>query len=263
VTLESILVERRDCGAWLKLNRPDKLNAFNPEMIEELDQALGSLESDPTVQALVITGVGRAFCVGGDLDFVADGTQGSANDPRTIFLERLRQILHRLENFPQPTIAAINGITLAGGLEIVLCCDLVLAADTAEIGDGHAVYGLIPGGGATARLARRIGPSAAKYLLFSGLRFKAEKLASMGLVNEVVPAAELEERTQALVAAIGSRSPETMRRVKRLANDSLDQSQECALTMELLASEAHARSYDMTEGVKAFIEKRRPKFLGR
>ena len=262
MSFKTISVERIDSCAWLRLNRPDKLNAFNPTMVDELDEALNGLAGDPTVSALVITGVGRAFCVGGDLDFVADGTQGSARDPRTLFLERLRKVLHRLETFPQPTIAAINGITLAGGLEIVLCCDLVFAADTAEIGDGHAVYGLIPGGGATARLARRVGMTAAKYLLFSGLRFKAARLAEMGLINEVVAADDLETNVRALTATIATRSPETMRRVKALVNDCLEQPQESALTMELVASEAHARSHDMLEGVAAFIEKRKPRFRG-
>lgn len=263
MSFNTIVVECMHNVAWLRLNRPDKLNAFNPEMVEELDRALIDLAANPSVRALAITGIGRAFCVGGDLDFVAVGTEGTARDPRTLFLERLRQVLHRLETFPQPTIAAINGITLAGGLEIVLCCDLVFASDAAEIGDGHAVYGLIPGGGATARLARRIGMTSAKYLLFSGLRFKATRLAEMGLINEVVPANELESRVDALAATISTRSPEAMRRVKLLVNDSLEQPQEIALTSELVASEAHARSHDMTEGVTAFTEKRKPRFLGR
>ena len=179
------------------------------------------------------------------------------------FLESVLVVMARLETCPRPVIAALNGLTLAGGLELVLCCDLVLAARSAKIGDAHANFGLLPGGGSSVRLPRKIGPTRAKYLLYTGEFLPAEDLVAAGLVNEVVDDAGLVPAVERLVAKLAGKSPLVLRRMKALVDDGLEQPKSTALKLELLASELHTHSHDMKEGLAAFEEKRKPSFLGR
>jgi enoyl-CoA hydratase/carnithine racemase len=144
----------------------------------------------------------------------------------------------------------------------VLCCDLVVAADTAKLGDAHAKYGLLPGGGASARLPRKVGPTRAKYMMFTAAHFTAAELKEWGLVTEVAPAAELEGAVERLLERIVDKSPIGIERMKRLVDDSLDQPLEIALGAELLMSELHAHSHDRAEGLAAFVEKRQPRYTG-
>jgi enoyl-CoA hydratase/carnithine racemase len=261
--LKTITYEMRGHGAWLTLNRPDKLNVFDPQMVEEIAAVLDRVEADPEAIALVLTGAGRAFCVGGDLSFVDQGMGKGARDPRTVFLERLNTVLCRLEAFPKPVIAAVNGMALAGGLEIVACADIVFASDKAKIGDVHANYGLLPGGGDSQRLPRKLGPNLAKYLLFSGEMLAPDRFLGCGFVHEVLAADQLEARVEKLVMTLSDKSPLMLARTKQLVHDGCEQPLHAALRLELVASEAHANSFDMREGVSAFVEKRKPKFQGR
>jgi enoyl-CoA hydratase len=169
----------------------------------------------------------------------------------------------RLETFPRPVIAAVNGLALAGGLELVLCCDLVIAARSARIGDAHANFGLLPGGGSSVRLPRKIGLTRAKYLLYTGEFVPAADLVAWGLVNEVVDDSDLTAASDRLVAKLAVKSSLVLRRMKALVADGLEQPLDIALRGELLASEVHAFSHDMKEGLSAFEEKRKPVFLGR
>jgi enoyl-CoA hydratase/carnithine racemase len=171
--------------------------------------------------------------------------------------------MNRLETFPMPVIAALNGLTLAGGLELTLCCDLVVAARSARLGDAHANYGLLPGGGSSVRLPRKIGPTRAKYLLYTGEFVPAEQLVAAGLVNEVVDDDMLIPATETLVTKLVNKSPLVLRRMKALVDDGLDQPSAIALRQELLVSEVHAHSYDLKEGLAAFEEKRKPLFAGK
>ncbi len=262
-TFTSVTLERRGCGAWLTLNRPEKLNVFDPVMLKEMGAALDIVERDPALRALVLTGAGRAFCVGGDLGFVDQGMGQGAGDPRTVLLEQLNLLLLRIETLKKPVIAALQGMALAGGLEFVACADLVFAAAGAKIGDVHANYGLLPGGGNSQRLPRKLGLNFTKYLLFTGEMLPAERFVACGFVNEVVPADHLVSRVEQVVDSIGQKSPLMLGRVKQIVHDGLEQPLSTALRLELLASEAHATSYDMREGVRAFVEKRKPVFEGR
>jgi enoyl-CoA hydratase/carnithine racemase len=171
-------------------------------------------------------------------------------------------MLCRLENFPRPVIALVNGVALAGGLELVLCCDLVIAARSATLGDAHANLGLLPGGGASVRLPRKIGVTRAKYLLFTGESQSAEEFVTSGLVNQVVDDDRLMDAARSLVQKLETKSTLALRRVKSLVDDGLEQPREIALRAELLAGELHAQSFDMKEGLKAFVEKRGPRFKG-
>ena len=179
------------------------------------------------------------------------------------FLETVLAVMDRIENFPAPVIAALNGLTLAGGLELMLCCDLVIAARSAKIGDAHANYGLLPGGGGSVRLPRKIGPTRAKYLLFTGEFLPSETFVAAGLVNEVVDDDALQAAAERLVSKLAAKSPLVLRRMKALVDDGLEQPVSVALRQELLVSEVHAYSDDLKEGLAAFEAKRKPNFTGR
>lgn len=258
---DSILTELRDGAIWLTLNRPQALNALTPEIVTGIGKALDRAEADD-VRAVVLTGNGRAFCAGADLKYVRSQA-GSDETAIARFLDSVLVTMNRLEACPRPVIAALNGLTLAGGLELVLCCDLVIAARSAKIGDAHANFGLLPGGGSSVRLPRKIGPTRAKYLLYTGEFVPAENLVAPGLVNEVVDDGDLQAAVGRLVGKIATKSPLVLRRMKALVDQGLEQPQATALKLELLASELHAHSHDMNEGLAAFEEKRTPRFTGR
>jgi enoyl-CoA hydratase/carnithine racemase len=255
-----VVAERRNRSMWIRLNRPQAMNALTPQVIQGLDAALDVAQREPEIVSVVLTGTGPAFCAGADLKYVriqaAEGGTGT-------FLEGVLRFMARLDAFPKPVIAALNGITLAGGLELVLCCDLVIAARGAKIGDAHANYGLLPGGGSSVRLPRVIGVNRAKYLLFTGDFVSADDMQSAGLVNQVVEDEQLEAAAQALADRLAAKSPLGLKRMKALVDDGLEQPEATALRLELLASEVHAYSDDMREGLAAFEEKRTPRFTGR
>ncbi|HLT26750.1 MAG TPA: enoyl-CoA hydratase/isomerase family protein [Zeimonas sp.] len=260
--MNDVLTAVRDGALWITLNRPDAMNALTPDVLSGINAALDDAQADAAVRAVVLTGSGRAFCAGADLKYVrAQSDEGAGATDR--FLRRVLDTMNRLEHFPMPVIAAVNGLALAGGLELVLCCDLVVAARSARLGDAHANYGLLPGGGASVRLPRKIGPTRAKYLLFTGEFVPAEELVAAGLVNLVVDDEQLAAATGSLASRIASKSPVGLRRMKQLVSDGLQQPVETALRLELLACEAHANSEDMKEGLAAFAAKRKPVFTGR
>ncbi|TXL73258.1 enoyl-CoA hydratase/isomerase family protein [Vineibacter terrae] len=257
----AVLSEIRGGAMWITLNRPDALNAITPDVVSRINAAVAQAASDDGVKAVVLTGTGRAFCAGADLKYVRSQVGGGA--AVSGFLDSVLAMMERLETCPRPVVAALNGMALAGGLELVLCCDLVIAARSAKIGDAHANYGLLPGGGSSVRLPRKIGPTRAKYLLYTGEFVPAADLVAAGLVNEVVDDAELTAAVERLIAKLAPKSPLVLRRMKALVDDGLQQPSATALRLELLASEVHAQSHDMKEGLAAFEEKRKPKFLGR
>ena len=254
-----VISEIRKGAMWIRLNRPEAMNSLTQEVLLGIDQALNEAQERADVITVVLTGTGRAFCAGADLKYVKtqageSGTHG--------FLDSVLATMNRINRFPKPVIAALNGITLAGGLELVLCCDLVLAARSTKIGDAHANFGLLPGGGGSVRLPRAIGPARAKYLLFTGDFVAASELVAAGLVNQVVDDEQLESATQAVADKIATKSPLGLRRMKALVDDGLQQSIDTALRLELLACEVHAHSADLHEGLAAFSEKRAPRFTG-
>ncbi len=262
-SFETIALEKRGPALWLTLDRPDVMNAFTPLMIEEIDRALDAAEADPALRVLVLTGRGRAFCAGGDIAFVQEAATGRPHDTRSRFLERLMAVTRRLEDLPLPVIAAVNGIALAGGLEFILCCDLVIAVAGAKMGDAHATYGFVPGAGSSVRLPRKIGVNRAKYLLFTARHVPAETMCAWGLVHEVVPSERLVAAVDDLVAELAAKSPLTLRRTKRLVNDQADQPLDTALRLEHMMGDLHWTSDDMKEGVAAFIERRPPDYKGK
>lgn len=260
----TILLERKCRVGWVTLNRPKAMNAVSPDMLDAFDATLNSIEHDTGIGAVVITGAGDAFCAGADLKAMRRFTEsGDAEAENADYVSRYSATMRRLELFPMPVIAAINGVTVAGGLEMLLCCDFAIAAAGVRIGDGHMRYALMPGGGSSVRLPRKVGPGMAKYLLLSGDLVPAEELLACGLLLRVVAPTMLREDAQALAEKLASRSPLALRRMKRLIDDGLEMPLDVALRHEVATHAAHALSEDRREGLAAFVEKRPPNFTGR
>lgn len=257
---DELKIERRDSALWLTLNRPEAMNSLTPRVLSAMNESLDAAESDAAVRAVVLTGAGRAFCAGADLKYVRSQTSEGGAVAASRFLDEVAATMNRLEQYPMPVIAAVNGLALAGGLELVLCCDLVIAARSAKLGDAHANYGLLPGGGGSVRLPRKIGPTRAKYLMYTADFVAAEELVGAGLVNIVVNDGELVQAVDAVCRKIASKSRPGLRAMKQLVDDGLQQPVQTALRLELLASALHAYGNDQKEGLAAFEEKRRPVF---
>lgn len=260
---EELLVERRESTVWLTLSRPEALNAMNAKLLDLLAAALDMIEGDPDVRCVILTGAGRAFCAGADLKFVNDLPDEDRDAAVAAFLTRATRLMARLEALRMPVIAAVNGIATAGGMELLLCCDLVIAADNAKLGDGHANFGLLPGAGASIRLPRRIGATRAKYLFFTGDLVAARDPLLAGLINDVVPASELLAAAEQLANRIALKSPLGLRRMKELANEALDMTLEQGLRLELAVNASYSASIDRQEGLTAFNEGRSPVFIGK
>lgn len=261
IPTDDLLVDTRGGTRWLTLNRPDALNSLSSALVAALSVEVDRAAMDPEVRTVVLTGAGRAFCAGADLKESASrsGTPGAG----AAFIRSIMSLIDRLEACPKPTIAAVNGLAVAGGLELVLACDMVYAAKTAVLGDSHANFALFPGGGATVRLPRKIGPNNAKWLMFSGESLPADDWVRMGLVNKTIELAELHSQVQSFAEKLGEKSPLVLARMKEALNDSLEQSAGVALRRERELNELHSHAYDRTEGLTAFRERRPPRFLGR
>lgn len=243
---------------WLTLNRPDKLNSLTRAMVEGMTIQLKAWRDDAAVRVVVVTGTGRAFCAGADLKQGAAAPLAGEKDSLDIIVE----FFDTLRSFPKPVIAAVNGLALAGGLEVVLACDIVLAAESARLGDAHSNYGVFPGGGGAAILPRKVPDNVARYLLFTGDSLSAAEMKGYGLVNEVIADTELCDRAQALGDKLASKSPLVLARMKRVVSQATDKTTADALRHEVLELRDHKRSYDIQEGLRAFAEKREPQFKG-
>jgi enoyl-CoA hydratase len=259
----SLIVELEDKVLKLQLNRAEALNALDPEIVDGISQALDRYVDDPQLTCVLIEGRGRAFCAGADLKAARQRASVGAEEASRQFVARVSSLMRRIELFPAPVIAVVDGLAIAAGLEIVLACDLVLASDSSRFGDGHANFGLLPGAGGSVRLSRRIGALRAKQMMFTADLIDARTALAWGLISSVVEPSELSGARTALIAKLATKSPLGLRRMKRLVDEGLELGLEPALEHETQMSALHMNSFDRSEGLAAFTEKRRPQFLGR
>ncbi len=255
---ENITVTREGPAARIVLSRPEKLNPIDWATIKELRRAIAELETGDCL-AVIVTGSGRSFSAGGDLEgYIAL----YKSKPRfQQFLDDFFDMLDAIEKSGKIYIAAINGVCVAGGLELLLACDLVIAADTAKIGDGHLNFGQLPGAGGSQRLPHAIGLLRAKQLILTGKLLTAAEAERIGLVGEVVPAAELDAAALRLVTDMAEKSPVGLRGAKHLTNLTLTMPMEEGLKYELAYVHRYATEEpDATEGLIAFKDKRKPAF---
>lgn len=257
-----VKIERSERGfAWLRLDRPAARNAMSLEVLEAMDAAVEVLLADESVRVILIGSANAsAFCAGADLKGLA--ALDIARDPAAV-PRRVQQTLARIRTSPKPVIAAINGFALAGGLELAMACDIRVAARGAKIGDGHLKAGVIPGAGSAAVLPRLVGSGAAKLMLFTGDLWDAERAQKAGLVDLVCEDDALVAEVEDLAARIARMSPLGLAVTKKLVDDMETQTVEQALQAELDANMTYALSEDFAEGLRAFAEKRAPRFVGR
>jgi enoyl-CoA hydratase len=255
----TVLVEREGSIATLTLNRPEKLNALNAELLADLDAALASL-MDGDLACAILTGAGdKAFAAGADIAAMRDL---STEDARS-FAERGHQIGARIERAPFPVIAAVNGFALGGGCELALACDFIYASDKAKLGQPEVNLGIIPGFGGTQRLARRVGIARARELCYTGDAIGAEEALRIGLVNAVVPHAELRAKVQSVAASIAKKGRVAIAQCKRVFFSGEGVPLETANALEIQAFAMLFGTEDRKEGMTAFLEKRPAAFKGR
>ena len=251
-------LERDGRKAILTFTREDRLNALDAQTFQDLLVTLDAIEADHEIGVLILTGRGRAFVAGADINGYIDRTVLEYVD-----FQRLGRLVYdRLERLRQPVIAAVNGYALGGGFELVLVADLVVAADSATFGLPEAKLGLLPGGGGTQRLPRLVGRNKAKELLMTADFITAAEACDLGIVNRVVLAEELLPAAHTLADRILQRAPLAVEMAKQLVNDGMEASLATAITQEMGMTATLYATEDAREGIAAFIEKRRPRFAG-
>ena len=255
---ENFVLERDGRKAILSFTREDRLNALDVQTFQDLLATLDTIEGDHEIGVLILTGRGRAFVAGADIN----GYIGRTVLEYVDFQRLGRLVYDRLERLRQPVIAAVNGYALGGGFELVLVADLVVAAETATFGLPEAKLGLLPGGGGTQRLPRLVGRNKAKELLMTADFITAMEARELGIVNRVVPAEELMPAAHALADRILQRAPLAVEMAKQLVNDGLQASLATAITQEMGMTATLYATTDAREGITAFIEKRSPRFTG-
>jgi enoyl-CoA hydratase len=256
---ETLLVERTNRVAVITINRPEKLNALNIKTRQEGAQVLEDLRDDESVGVVVITGAGnKAFIAGADIAEFAGRTALTQRDVMTG-----RSLFTAIDTFPKPVIAMINGYCLGGGCELALACDIRIASDNANFGQPEINLGIIPGGGGTQRLTRLVGEGKAMEMILTGDLINAQTAYNLGLVNLVVPAADLAAKTMEMANRIAEKSPIALRlakeAVKLASRSNLDE----GLRREVDLFALCFSSEDKDEGVSAFLEKRKPAFKGK
>ncbi len=260
---ETVLVEKREQVGRITLNRPEALNAINDRMGEELNTVLKEIDRDEKTRCLIITGAGRAFCAGEDVSGLKERYGGGAQPSLG---EHLRKKYHplilRIRNMEKPIIGRLNGIAAGSGASIALACDIRIASEEAALKQAFIGVGLVPDSGSSYFLTRLIGPGQALELIMTGRTVNAKEAATMGLVHKVVPAAELDPTVDELARQLASGPTKALGLSKRVVNRVTALELPDALEYEAYHQEIAGRTKDHLEAVRAFLEKRKPKFSG-
>jgi enoyl-CoA hydratase len=260
MAFDNLLLERDGAVATITINRPKVLNALNTATIDELRRAILELKADAGIRVAILTGAGeRSFVAGADINELAVQTPTSGREHALAG----QHVFDLIENMGKPVIAAINGFALGGGCELAMACTLRIAADTARLGQPEVALGLIPGYAGTQRLPRLVGKGRAMEMILTGAPVSADEAYRIGLVNRVVPAADLIGEVKTLAAQLASSAPIAMRYIINAVNKGVEMPFAEACQYEATLFGLVASTDDMREGTKAFLDKRKPTFTGR
>ena len=254
---KTILFENQDGVCLFTLNRPKRLNAMTYELAIEFEYALNEIEADDQVRVVILTGAGRAFCAGADINSIVDPAE------KLLPIFKPYHFLNKLYDLEKPTIAAIHGPCNGGGLELALCCDFRIASEDSTFGLGEVKLGYMPAAGGTIRLPRLIGPGRAKEMLYFGNRMDAHEAERIGLVNKVVAEGELMSEAGRWAAELMDRAPLSLKMIKSCVNQGGKMDLAGALAYERRCAEFLLKTEDKEEGMLAFVEKRKAEFKGR
>jgi enoyl-CoA hydratase len=260
LTLANVVYEKKDAIAYVTVNRPKVLNALNTPTWKDLRAAFEDARDDTSVRGVILTGAGdKAFIAGADISELAHVAAFEAEQSSRFGQE----VLDLVENLGKPVIAAVNGFALGGGCETAMACTIRIAVDSAKFGQPEVGLGLVPGGGGTQRLPRLVGKGRALQLILSGEMISAQEAYRIGLVNEIVPAAELIGRAESILKRITANAPIAVKLSLEAVNKGLETSQTQGLLLEASYFGLCASTEDKKEGTTAFLEKRAPQFHGR
>jgi enoyl-CoA hydratase/carnithine racemase len=255
----SVRIDRSGAVAWVTIDRPEAMNALSGAVLEGLADAAADLASDLDVRLVAVTGAGdRAFSAGADLK----ERRGMSEDETRARIDTINRVFTTWARLPKLTVAAVNGVALGGGMELALTCDLRIADETATFGQTEVRLGILPGAGGTQRLARLLGPARAKELILLGRRISAARALEMGLVSQVVPAGGLPAAVAAVATELEGCAPVSVAQAKIAIDVGLEVGIDEGLAIERRCYEVTLRTEDRDEGLRAFSEKRPPRFQG-
>lgn len=256
---ETLKYEVKDGIAYVTVNRPKSLNALSTEVLDELIAAFDKLDKDPEVQIAILTGEGRAFVAGADISQMVNLTGIEGQD----MMKQGAKVMNFIENISKPVIGAINGFALGGGCELAMACDIRVASEKAQFGQPEVNLGIIPGFGGTQRLPRLVGKGMGKYMIMTADYIKADEALRIGLVEKVVAPEELIPTCEEIAKKIMKNAPIAVGVAKKTVNMAYDIDSRTASTLEIEAFASTFASQDKTEGMTAFLEKRKPEFKNR
>jgi enoyl-CoA hydratase/carnithine racemase len=264
VTADRIDVDGLPALGLVTLNRPDEMNPLDWDTVRELGRTLDTLASDPAIRVIAITGAGRAFSAGGDMKKYRTLQRDAREFPQ--FLADIHEVFGRIPQYPKPVVALVNGIAVAGGIELILFCDFAFMAESAKIGDAHLPYGQMGGGGVLSMLPRVVGPARARELIVTGRLLHADEALAWGLVSRVVADGELLAAVTELTRDVIKKSPLALGQAKQTLNAAFFAGGDIRTALRLereVTGRYCLTSEDAAEGLEAFAAKRAPQWTGR